>query len=405
MAVLEEFPSELGTVLWQSLRTVRRWAAASPASRKKLFLRSAYDQRIADLREVTPDPVLGEPLLTIAELLKKGAEGSSGEVIGGACVQVAEWARTHRASATEFEFQQASASACPDDPKVALIVGRAARDRAEYPAAESWYQRAIALARRVSDWDTYARAYIGLGKTAVARGSYPTARKAFVKAVRVASRQRLRDPEGMALHDLFAVEAQGFHDAEALAYAAAALRAYGPRHRLLPSLALDLAYFWIERGDFAAALPVIQAVLPYLSPRHHLSAYGNMVRAAGAVGDELAFESSWQEVVAWADDDPHYGDALVATAQGAASLRRWDRAEWAAQRALDIGRKRREEETVHKAEALLHSVRNERIASARRGVPRLQVQGAARVDKGIAAGTETLARDLARSLAVGAPEQ
>jgi tetratricopeptide (TPR) repeat protein len=397
LSVLEEFPNELGTILWQSLRTVRRWASAPPAIRRKLFLPGAHRQRITDIEAVLPTPALQEPLTTLAELLKNSSKIEAAQ-IGAACARISEWAQSQNARATEFDFVQAAALASPTDPRLGLAVARTARDRAEYPVAEAWYQRTIALARRARDWDIYARAYIGLGKMWRTRGAYPAARKHFLKAVRVASRQRLRDAQGMALHDLFAVEAQGHRDEQAQAYAAAALQAYGAAHRLLPNLAHDVAYFWMERGHFAAALPVIQAVMPHLPIRYQLRAQGSLARAAGAVGDELVFEVSWQQVMASPDDALDRADTLMEAAQGAASLARWTLAESAAHRALEISRQRREAEISHKAEALLESVRHERLAK-RRSAARHEKRS--NLSESVMEPGNALTRDLVRSLAIG----
>ena len=362
MSVLEELPSELGTLLWQSLRTVRRWSSAPADVRGKLFLRGAYKRRISDLDAIAPEPAIRQPVETIARLLENPKDADVGQ-IGAACGQIAEWAQGQQAHATAFEFVQAAALVSPTDPKLSLAVGRAARDRAEYPVAESWYQRTIALARRARDWDTYARAYVGLGKMWLARGVYPAARKNLLKAARVAMRERLREPLGMAFHDLFGLESDAHHDAQAIEYAHAALKAYPPGHPDLKSLAYSLAFFWVERGQFAPALPVLKAVVPHVIPNHQAYVQGGLARASGGMGDIPTFDAAWAAVWGFDDDMPGKADALVEAARGAASLARWDDAERAAIRAREIAVQRRQSKVVLDAEGVLDSISGDRTAN------------------------------------------
>ena len=361
MSILEEFPSELGTLLWQSFRTVRRWSSAPAAIRGKLFLRGAYKRRMSDLDTVSPEPAIRQPLETIAGLLDNPRDADVVQM-GAACGQIAEWAQAQEARGTSFEFVQTAALASPTDPKLSLAVGRAARDRAEYPVAESWYQRTIALARRARDWDTYARAYIGLGKMWLARGTYSAARKHFLKAARVATRERLREPQGMAFHDLFSLESHAHHDASAIEYAHAALKAYPPGHQDLQSLAYALAFHWVERGQFEPALPVLKAVVPHVISIHQPYVQGGLARAAGGVGDSPTFEAAWAAVWRFDDDMPGKADALVEAARGAASLARWDDAERAATRAREIAAQRRQSKVVLDAEGVLDSISSDRTA-------------------------------------------
>ena len=367
MGILEEIPGELGILLWQSLRTVTLWAAAPVQQRSRLFLPGAEEQRLAALRAVAPEAALGAPLTSIATLLSTAANPSP-EHVGTACVQIAHWAQERGKRATALDFTRAAALASPDDPKRAIAIARMARDRAEYPTAEAWYQRTIGLARQAEDWDTYARAYIGLGKTAVARGAYPVARKHFLKARRAADRKNLSDVLGMALHDLFTVESDSHRDAQAVEYAQAALRAYSsPDDPNLVRLAYDVAFFWVLRGRFAQALPVLRVLVPQVNQNGEvLQAQGALARAAGAMGDEESFDDAWR--VVWAADDqaPNKADALVEVSRGAISLARWTDAERAATHALMIARERRQNRVAFDAESVLETMRSEQSAHTAR---------------------------------------
>lgn len=390
-SILQEITGEFGILLWQSLRTVTLWAAAEPSQRAELFLPGAEERRAAMLSSVGTEPELREPLGTITGLLGLRSEADPAAV-GAACTQVAAWALGKGAKATAFEFTQAAALASPSDPKLALAVARAARNGSEYSGSEAWYQRTVGLARQAGDWDTYARAYIGLGKMAAARGAYPAARKNFLKARRAAERKGINEVLGMALHDLFTVEGESQRPSKALKYAAAAVRAYGPGHPTLPTLAHDVAYTLIIQGHFAPALQVLQAAVPRMLPYQQLWGQGNLARAAGIVGDTQTFASAWDAVLAAEDDHPAKPDASLGAARGAASLGRWSDAEHAARTALEIARRRQRNKVILEAESVLNRIEMERVADTAGTIPKVAAVPREQVD--------ALARQFTQSLEV-----
>lgn len=71
LSILEEFPTEFGSVLWQSHRTVRRWASAPPQARRRLFLAGAYKHRMRELEAVRPDAALEQAFTTAAEAFQR----------------------------------------------------------------------------------------------------------------------------------------------------------------------------------------------------------------------------------------------------------------------------------------------------------------------------------------------
>jgi tetratricopeptide (TPR) repeat protein len=365
MGILEEITGEIGGLLWRSLRTVTLWASVPPADRLALFAPGAEEQRMADLLAISPGPDLEEPLTILAGILGR-PESARADLVALACTRIAQWANARGARATELEYAQAAAAACPGDPRLALAVGRAARDRAEYARAETWLHRTVALARQVGDWDSYSRAYIALGKMFVARGAFPSARKNLQKALRAAERRGLREPQGMAAHDLFTVEAECSNVTEAQEYAARALRAYGAGHPDLPSLAYDVALVWVLQGRFADALLVFQAAVPRMRPWHQSYGHGGLARAAGAMGEESVFDATWQVIWSLSDDTAGKANALVEAAHGAASLGRLGQARQAGEAAANLARQRGQTKVLFDAEAVLQSVQMERRASTSR---------------------------------------
>lgn len=334
IAILSELPGDTGGLLWQALRAVTLWAGVPTARRPGLF---NPDVAGARRREIEQLPVLElqEPLQRILTVLTEPA-GADAAAISAACVAVARWAGSRDARSTEMDFLSAAALASPSDPVLALTAARAFRDRGLYVHAEGWYQRTVALARRAGDWETYARAYVGLGKTWLAQDAKVYARRSYVKAYRAARRHGIRDVQGMALHDLFGLEAFLGNRRAALRMATMATRVYGPGHRLLPSLAHDVARFWLDRRAGGLALPVLRAVIPRIQPPGRTVAVGNLGLAAAYLEQPDTFEQALREILALPDDEPGKGEALSVLARGAWILGLREHAESTARMARTI---------------------------------------------------------------------
>lgn len=368
LAILEEVKGSLGLLLWQAMRDVTLWASVEPGERAGVFAEGSDGHLHAMVRSAEADVQLESPLMTIVRMV--GApDAARPEAVELACQHIAHWADTHGYGATSIAFAQAAALSVPGDAGAAYAVGRLARRRAEHARAETWFRRSIALARQTGDWTSYALAFSGLGNLYMQRGNYPAARRFHVRALRAARRHSLRQIQGSALHDLFVIAAHGRQPDDAERYARGAFEAYGLDHPRLPALANDLAYFWMERGHFAPALTVFQALLPHIT-RHEdrLVGLANIVRAAAGAGQRRLFEETWDEV--WdglARNEPAENQAqvLLELAHGASQLGEWERAERAAERALKVARDRGENKVIVTAEPVLESVRRGRAARTR----------------------------------------
>jgi len=158
-------------------------------------------------------------------------------------------------------------------------------------------------------------------------------------------------------------------------YARQAFRAYGAEHELLPALAHDIAYYWMEQGYFARALPVLEALEPLFPDfKQKLLLRANVIRAAGAAGDRDLFRRMWNETMKLTREPealPVVASSLLEMARGAASLGEWDRAEQVAERAVVVASERNEAATLVRAESLLGSIRSgrsvEKAIAARAG--------------------------------------
>ncbi|MDB4950526.1 MAG: hypothetical protein JWM27_3175 [Gemmatimonadetes bacterium] len=366
--ILDEIRGPLGLLLWQSLRDVSLWASFPPEEREEIFVAGAEENRLAAVRAAEVDVQVEPPLMTIVRMV--GAPGSARpETVAMACQHIAHWADGQGHSGTGIAFAQAAAMALPGDASYAYAVGRLARRRAEYARAETWFRRAVALARQTGDWTSYALAFSGLGNLYAQRGNVPAARRFHVRALRAARRHSLRQIQGAALHDLFVIAAGAAGDEDPERYARAAFEAYGQDHPRLPALAHDLAYHWILRGHFEPALSTFQALLPHMTRLdERLVVLANVARAAAGAGERKLFEETWDEVwdgIARSDSLENGAQVLLELGHGAATLGEPERAERAAERALQVATGRGETRVQAAAEALLESVRRARGARTR----------------------------------------
>ncbi|HSU17215.1 tetratricopeptide repeat protein [Longimicrobium sp.] len=393
MAVLDEIGGPLGFLLWQAARDVVLWAGFTPEERVGLFEPGADALLHGLIRSAGVEVQLESPLMTIVRMVG-GPDTARAETVELACQHIAHWADGHGYTAAAIAYAQAAALTVPYDAGAAYAVGRVARRRAEYARAETWFRRAIALARQSGDWTSYALAFSGLGNLYMQRGNYPSARRFHVRALRAARRHSLRAIQGSALHDLFVIAAAGNHKEDAERYARGAFESYGPEHPRLPALANDIAYFWVERGHFAPALTVFEALLPHMT-RHEdrLVALANIVRAAAGAGERRQFEQTWDEVwdgLARDDGTENAAQVLLELAHGAAQLGEFERAERAAERAVKTARDRGQARTLLGAESVLDSVRRGRGARGRAAAEAPRPEAPQE--------TEMFATDLVRSL-------
>ncbi|MBW3571358.1 MAG: hypothetical protein KY467_09645 [Gemmatimonadetes bacterium] len=360
IGILDEVPGDLGVLLWRSARNVALWAATPAASRGALFAGGAADAREAALSGVEVDPEIAAPLSVMVRLLESPATMDVGRVVN-ACRRISVWAEQRGALATALEFMQAAALSAPQVAALAYGVGRLARRRAEYDRAESWYGRAIVQARRTGDWRTYALGYSGLGNLNTQKGNFPVARRAQMRGLRAALRHNLTDLQGIAFHDLFVTHIETGAGTEATTFASRAFHAYGPDHPFVPRLAYDVAYHWGLEGYFEEALRVSQALENcFQGPAENALVLGLIARAAGGSGEVEAFEEARrrvEQVLRGGVGHDSAARALLGISYGAASLQRWELAEQAAIRALQIANERREGRVVLAAESALDFAR------------------------------------------------
>jgi tetratricopeptide (TPR) repeat protein len=374
MEILREVPGETGILLWQAYRNVMFWAASEPGERQKLFAPESGQRRLEDLLAADVPAAIVDALVAVGRML--GAPDTTrGEVVAEAMRAIAQWCEQQGHDATALSFTQAAALAAPRNADFALAVGRASRARGETARAETWFRHAIMVARQTGAWETYGRAYLSLGNMGRERGNFPVAHRMHIKALRSAKRKGLAPIVGEASHDLFVVATETGRNEQAEHFARQAFRAYGTEHPKLPALAHDIAYYWMNQGHFARALPVFEALQPlFPEMKNQLLVRAHVVRAAGGAGDRERFRKTWNEAMKLTREPevtPVLADSLLEMARGASSLGEWDRAEQVAERAVAVATERNEPNVLIRAEGILESIRNgrsvERAVAARAG--------------------------------------
>ena len=394
-AVLDEMQGPLGVLLFQLARDVYVWGATAPEERAGLFGPRADEALAAMLRAADPDLQLESALLALVRVT--GApDAATEEQVAVACQHVAHWADQTGHLETAIAFAQGAAVVMPAEASLSFAVGRLARRRAEYARAETWYRRAIALARQSGDWSTYSMSFIGLGTLYLQRGKLSASRRFLLRALRTARRHSLRGVQGFALHDLAGLASEAGQPQEAERLARQAFEMYGPGHPRLVALAVDVAYFWMEAGRFRPALTVLQALVHHMQRREErLMVQANLVRAAAGAGERRLFEQTWDEVwdrVSRMQYLENAATVMLELARGAAMLGEHERAQRAGERALQVARERGEAKVLLSAESVLDQTHR------RRGVKGRVAAAPEPAEPETAARAESFALDLARTL-------
>lgn len=347
-AILEELADDSGLVLWQVFRDALLWASESEAGRAGLFAPGARPRRTAAIDASALEKAVREALAEIVAVLHgDGSHPDAIRTLTTRCRDLSLWAAARKAGATAISFARAAAAPCEDDAAPALFVGQVAARFKRPTMAQTWFRRAIALARQQGDWRTYGIASVELGRAALAGGRTAAARDLFTLAARVAKRNGLRVVRGLAHHGHgLAYEAEGCLD-DAEKHLKLALRLLGKiEHPRVPAIRHDLAGLLLCRGDgeaSSAALRILSALLPHRTqPGERIATLFMMIRAAaGATQAEPdVLRDVWFEAVALIEElgeTPEAGRLLLELARITAGALDGRRADELARRAQRIG--------------------------------------------------------------------
>lgn len=368
--VLRDVGGALGLLLWQRVRDVRLWARMPPGERRGLWGQPAALEHERMAFAALGEAGLGEPLAVLASLVRF-PDRAVAEDVAAACLQVAAWGEATGASEAAIQFAEAGAAAAPTHAVAAVTAGRACRRVGALERAATWYRRAIPLAWRGRDLETYVRAQLGYGFVLFTMGRVDKARSHYKRAARVASWAGRYVAAAEAQHDLLTIASDTGRYQDGTARAKAALELYPQKHGRVPALVHDYAYLLISNGFFGYAAPLLEAALEYIvQPRERVMVMGNLARCLGALGDQGQFERAVGEVLQLAAQSEEFAAAaLVQVAEGARALGEWDSAERLARHALEVAIRRRHATPRQRAGVLLDCIATRAPGDAMREPP------------------------------------
>jgi tetratricopeptide (TPR) repeat protein len=354
--LLEDEMGVAGLIFWRTYRDVELWARATV--RENLFRPEQAEHRSNELDELNLDTYgsVRSHLAVLLELLRSPTSVDP-ESICSACSAIANWFEERGRLRCAVDYAIAAYLTLPRHGALAVRTARLLRMLAEYPRSTSWFDYAIYLARKSRDWQVYSEALAGLGNLYFQAGNFPRARYFHRRCLRVASREHIAEMQGAAYHNLFVLEMDAGNVELAGELALKALSAYPPTSPYRVRLTRDLSRRWTVLGHFERALPLALETLEHFSaPIDRALVWADVARCAGGCGELAHFEDAWAE--AWAlvrrrVVDSVSADVLIDLARGAASMGDTRRAAYAAAKALEIARERKEGRTALEADALV----------------------------------------------------
>jgi tetratricopeptide (TPR) repeat protein len=395
--LLAELPHDAAFAVWQVLRCLQLWTAEPEGARREVFDREYMEAWERRLLSGTLDAEARFPLAVVVGELAAPPGAATGR-LPWACVCVADWALGRGARRAGLAFAEAAARTAPQHPRYAWLAGRLLRGHGNAREGERWLRRAHRLAVAQRDWETQARSLTSMGNAYLETGRYPEARGFHARSLRISRRYRLREQEAMALHDLMVIAIVEGNHAEAEDHARGALNAYCPSDPRVAKLAHDLGYLWMEKGYFARALGVFEALLPHFEePDDRLRVMAMAGRAAGSLGQGAVFariRTDAETLLPSLRTGESLARAMLELAYGAVALGDWNEALCLSERAGEASRARSESDVL---------VLADRVISAAQRRDQAELEGVAVVGlrrMGQGAGEE-LAEDLIASLTRG----
>jgi tetratricopeptide (TPR) repeat protein len=323
------------TMLFRVYRLVLAWTTRAKSDADPDALRRLEQT----LLERMDHDELAAPLALLVALVQSPDPDADRSRAAWACMCLAEWAIEQGARRTAIAFTQLAALIAPRNSRYAWLAARLVFAEGDLRDAVPWYRRAHRIAVWTDDWEGQARALNSLGLSYFERGKYPSARRHYHQAIKVAQRRNLRHMEGMTAHNLLVLHSATREFDSAEHYAIRTFELYGPTHPRLAMLIGDIAIFWIEQGCYHRAIPILRALERWSTqPEDRIRIACQLARSGGGIGDREMFFAGWDEVNELAKID--FGSALAAEALyecgvGAASLGEIHLARSALTRAMD----------------------------------------------------------------------
>jgi tetratricopeptide (TPR) repeat protein len=369
-------------LLWQRFADISEWQRTPDAAKRKLIaFGTEYDALLDELAENVAHREL--PFGQMRRILEVGSSFDA-RVLAALAEEVASWAGRQGFIETAALYSLLAAHLIPRDPVLNYAAGRAERACARYHRAEQWFQRAIALARRAGDTETYASAYLGWGLMEEQRGRSTEAVRLYTRALRAAQRGGVRALAAAAHHNMIPLAAQTSSFDKGNAHVIAAYKLYGD-DAALTRLAADAACFWAWFGYFDLAARVYDAVVDRIdSVPDKLQVLANLARALAALRREAEYERAVARIHAYDSHGRHIPPRVwVDLAEAARTLGRTRLALDCTGRAIEDAQKRGEQATLAAANQVLATIQAASPTETDKAAPERVQRFAARLTKRI----------------------
>jgi tetratricopeptide (TPR) repeat protein len=323
--ILDEIPTVVGLALWQLLRHLQDWVAATPAERERLFHETRQPWVATKFRHAEIEaPEIAGAIRALLDVTSS-PNGVLATDVADACAKVAEWASAAGWGETAIQFSEAAAVVDGDSAHRANEAGRITRNHADYARAETWFERGIALARQQRDSIAYTRGHIGCGILCQTLGRDSQAQKHFNTASIAARKQGRFWLAAEAQHDLLLMMAERGNFAQATAHAQKALRWYPKHHPRFPFFVADFAFCLVCQAHYSEAIQLLTAVLDSLTqPAEQVLAVSVLVRAHGGLGNITQFCTTRTRLIELLHSfKAHEPAARVNLAEGERGVGRW----------------------------------------------------------------------------------
>ncbi|HEX6749881.1 MAG TPA: tetratricopeptide repeat protein [Longimicrobium sp.] len=347
--MLNEIPSVFGLELATLVRQL--WLAAevdgTDVIRPKLFAPTTAvhvgERRTEALHEAPRGA--RAPLRVLMRLT--GRRPPTRAELAAACETLADWAQEAGHTETAIQIAEAGAAISPG-PRSSFIAARTNRYADETWRSEIFYARAIRVAYRLQDWDTYVRAHLGYARLESDRGRVRAAAGHFVSAARVALDQGHAWLAAQVYHDLISHYYELGETKRAFDAAIRALTIYPRHHERYPLAVHDFAVLLLLQRRYAEAWPLLKILIRApLRPHDEVIAWGTYARAAGSLGHHEEYAEAEARVLRLT---PHYptfaAAAYLGLSIGAHALGDDELARHYVERGITIAERRRDRQAL-----------------------------------------------------------
>lgn len=330
-AVLNEFSGEVGLKLWQVARDVRLWAEVGPEHRQGLF--RGTTAALAEPLEERGDSALLAPLALLRLEMAHPSRAIAGTV-ASECLRISRYAEASRRPGTAALFAIVASLAEPQRATPAYEAGRLSLAGKDEVRAETWFRRALGLARRGYEWRTYCRSLVRIADIYALRSDGARAAKLYTIAMRASRRHAMREPRGEAALGLLRLALAAGDREAAERLEGVARRAFGRDNAHIPELVCLVVRLRIESGERTLAATALRRLIPDLeSDEDRMAAYALLSRANAESLSSIA--EPWHQAWALTEARPDSGErdrALVDLALSAIEVGSAERARAAYQR-------------------------------------------------------------------------